>query len=230
MTSQAAGFAAQRADLDPISGPDRVMFEETGALDPNSWNLGPCERAKHEQTLALLPRARYASALEVGASNGALGRLLAPRCDRYLGIEANRRAIDIARRDVLPSMAFRFCVVPDRFPNGPFDLILLSDVLSFLGREDLERLARQAAVASPLGDIVCVNYLGPTGRELGGAQAARIFSAALGARPQQVFATGNYRVDVFPARLPVPAYARTSVDGVCAAAHDAARTPDFARP
>lgn len=197
-------------DADALCALDRELRNER---DDNSH-----ERAKHERTLALLPRARYASALEVGASTGAVGRLLAARCDRYLGIDASHRAIDIARRDVLPRMAFRFCVVPERFPDGPFDLILLSEVLHFLDRADIEALARHVSGASPFGDVVCVSYLGPTGRALDGAQAVRIFSAALGARPQRVFTISDYRIDVFPAQLPCLAYARPDADGLHAGA------------
>lgn len=184
--------------------------EELDALyerNPDPWNFraSAYEREKYLQTLASLPKQRYLSALEVGASIGVLGRLVAPRCDRYLGIDASRRAIDIARRDLPASMAFRFCVVPERFPDGPFDLILLSEVLYFLARDDIEVLASQVVAAAPQGDVVCVNYLGATDRDLDGAQAVRIFTAAFGRPPRRIFATSDYRIDVFPAPQGQPA-------------------------
>ncbi len=192
--------------------------EELDALyarNPDPWNFrdSAYERAKYAQTLDLLPRTSYASALEVGASIGVLGRMLAPRCERYLGIDASRRAIDLARADMLANMAFRFCLVPERFPDGPFDLILLSEVLYFLGREDVAALAAQVAAASPRGDVVCVNYLGATGRELDGAQAVGLFAGAFGRRPQRVFVTADYRIDVFPAPPVTLAYSRGAAGG-----------------
>ena len=55
--------------------------------DPDPWQVdSPYERRKRAVTLASLPRERYADALEVGCSVGALAVDLATRCDRLLAI------------------------------------------------------------------------------------------------------------------------------------------------
>lgn len=176
-------------------------LEALYARDPDPWNFrnSSFEAAKYGQTLAHLPRPRYRSALEVGCSIAVLGRRLAERCDLYLGIDASRRALDIAAAEPRPGMRFRRQIVPGQFPDGPFDLVLLSEVLYFLGAQDIATLALRVKAAAPRGDVLCVNTLRPTDRELDGPTAIGLFIAAFGRQPAECWATEDYRIDVFPA-------------------------------
>lgn len=85
-------------------------------------------------TLASLPRERYADALEVGCSVGALAVDLAARCDRLLAVDASRTAVDLARRrtEGLAEVDVRLARVPTQWPAGTRDLVCVSEVGYFL--------------------------------------------------------------------------------------------------
>lgn len=165
--------------------------------DPWNFLTSAYEREKYQRTMASLPRGHYRYALEVGCSIAVLGRMIAARCDHYLGVDASRRALSHAERHARPNMRFREYWLPNQFPQGDFDLVVLSEILYFLCPQDVTRLARQVSIAAPAGDILCVNMLGATDRELDGTTAVGIFGAALN-RPQVCTRmAGGYRIDVF---------------------------------
>ncbi len=162
--------------------------------DPWSFRDSPYEQAKFAATAAALPRARYAEALEIGCGNGELARHLAPRCARYVGVDAVETALQAARRAV-PGGAFHRLLLPAPLPEGAFDLIVLSEVLYFLGPKALEDLATRTA-AWPGADVVCVTWLGDTGNPMQGEEALEHFVAASGRAFARVAGTADYRIDV----------------------------------
>src|ERR1700677_2434497 len=116
-------------------------FDALYTADPDPWNFGtsPYERAKYALTLDALPKPRYRSALEVGCSIGVLTRSLASRCDAVVAIDAAPTPLVEARRRCadLPGVRFEQMFVPDEWPDGDFELILLSEVVYYLSREDV---------------------------------------------------------------------------------------------
>src|SRR5580698_8192362 len=142
-------------------------FDALYTADPDPWKFAasPYERGKYEITLDAMPKPRYRSALEVGCSIGVLTRLLASRCDAVLAIdaapaplvEATRRCAD------LPGVRFEQMFVPEQWPDGVFDLILLSEVAYYLNREDVARLAAKVTRSlAPGGSVILVHWTGPT--------------------------------------------------------------------
>jgi protein-L-isoaspartate O-methyltransferase len=123
-------------------------FDALYTADPDPWNFAasPYERAKYTLTLNAMRKPRYRLALEVGCSIGVLTRLLASRCDAVLAIDAVRTPLVQARRRCadVPSVRFEQMFVPEEWPNGVFDLILLSEVVYYLSREDVACLAAKA--------------------------------------------------------------------------------------
>lgn len=172
-----------------------------GDGDPWQFATSPYERTKYAATLAGLPRPRYRRALEIGCSIGVFTRELAGRCDAVLGLDIAAPAIEAARarcRD-LPHVACEQAIVPRDWPAGSFDLAILSEVIYFLDRADMERLAaRIADCLEPGGDIVLVHWLGETDYPLSGDEAADGFMAALGPgwTPMRQDRTAEYRLDV----------------------------------
>lgn len=103
--------------------------------DPDPWQVdSPYERRKRAVTLASLPRERYADALEVGCSVGALAVDLATRCDRLLAIDASATAYALARERTagLAHLDVRLARVPSQWPQGRRDLVCVSEVGYFL--------------------------------------------------------------------------------------------------
>ncbi len=155
-------------------------FDALYAADPDPWRFATSdyERDKYATTLRALPRQRYASALEVGCSIGVLTHALAERCDSLLAIDASATPLRAARercRD-RPSARFAEMAVPQDWPEETFDLILLSEVVYYLGAGDVARLARrvEASLVSG-GDVVLVHWTGATDYPLSGDDATAIF-------------------------------------------------------
>ena len=71
--------------------------------------------------------------------------------------------------------------VPDQWPDGAFELILLSEVVYYLSRDDVGRLA--AKVSNSLakgGSVILVHWTGPTNYPLSGDEAAALFIERIG--------------------------------------------------
>ncbi|TGD98328.1 class I SAM-dependent DNA methyltransferase [Methylobacterium nonmethylotrophicum] len=182
-------------------------FDARYAADPDPWNFAdsPYERDKYAATLAALPRPRYASALEVGCSIGVLTAALGPRCDALLALDVAEGALAQARERgrALPGLRFLRAQVPGEWPDGTFDLILLSEVVYYLDAGDVARLAGRVRTSlEPGGDVVLVHWTGETDYPLSGDEAADLFLRATRdhlAVDRQI-RTGSYRLDVLRGR------------------------------
>lgn len=181
-------------------------FDALYAGNPDPWRFetSDYERGKYAATLAALPRAHYAAALEVGCSIGVLTARLAARCDALLALDVSEAALAQARARCagLGTVRFAQVRVPGEWPPGSFDLILLSEVVYYLDRPDLEALAaRVGAALGPGGDVVLVHWTGETHYPLSGDEAAEAFiRASVGfARVLRQDRTDQYRLDVLRA-------------------------------
>ena len=149
-----------RDDTLPLSHFERIY--ERGA-DPWHFADSAYEQAKYAATLHALPRSQYCAAFEIGCSIGVLTALLADRCDALLAVEpvevALRAARDRCRNK--PWVAFRSMFVPSDWPDGQFDLIVISEVLDYIGASDLAILAERLRTSLiPGGDLILVHWLG----------------------------------------------------------------------
>ncbi|TFY89096.1 methyltransferase domain-containing protein [Pseudomonas kairouanensis] len=119
-------------------------FDElfAGNDDPWAFRQRWYERRKRALTLALLTRPRYASVFEPGCANGELSAELAPRCDRLLCCDTASAAVSLAKTRLV---GFTHAQVqqwrlPEQWPAGPFDLIVLSELCYYLDANDFNRL------------------------------------------------------------------------------------------
>ena len=140
-------------------------FERLYARRPDPWRLASSdyERAKYAATLAALPRARYARGFEIGCAIGVFTAELAARCDDLLAVDpvAEALAQARARAEGLGSVRFRRLSVPAEWPSERFDLIVLSEVIDYLGRADVVALAdRVLDTLDPGGDMILVHWVG----------------------------------------------------------------------
>ncbi len=176
------------------------------ASDPDPWRFAtsPYERGKYAATLAALPRARYRAAFEPACAIGVFTRALSERCDRLLATDLVPAAVEAARERCAgrPSVEVRQGAVPADWPEGRFDLIVLSEFLYFLASADLVALVRHVGGAiEPGGDVVLVHWLGVTDYPLSGDEAAETFirEAAPFAGVLHQARTDAYRIDVLRA-------------------------------
>lgn len=157
-----------------------AYFNAVYASDPDPWKFAssPYEKIKYAATLAALPKARYASALEIGCSIGVLTRELAARCDGLLSVDAAPATLAAARRRCAdrPNVRFEQIFAPEQWPDGVFDLILMSEVVYYMDEQDVARLASKVAQAiAPKGDVMLVHWTGMTDYPLSGDHAAEFF-------------------------------------------------------
>jgi predicted TPR repeat methyltransferase len=179
---------------------DRTYFDALYAADPDPWRFATSdyEREKYAASLAALPDPTYRSALEVGCSIGVFTRALAARCERLLALDVADAALGQARQHCSGlDVIFENRSVPDDWPQGRFDLVVLSEVLYYLDLQALARVAAQVDLSLLKGGIVLlVHYLGETDYPITGDDAAEAFIAALKYPILSQSRTDAYRLDL----------------------------------
>ncbi|WP_329318255.1 MULTISPECIES: SAM-dependent methyltransferase [unclassified Streptomyces] len=145
------------------------------AADP--WHLAErwYDRRKYNMTVAVLPRLRYLRAFEPGCSVGVLTELLAARCDRLLSTDRIASAVDAARRRTanVKHVTVRRMTVPEEWPEEPFDLVVLSELLYYFDPSTRTQLLKQSVESlEEGGHLVTVHWNHPvaehtcTGRDI----------------------------------------------------------------
>ncbi|MGJ5177491.1 class I SAM-dependent methyltransferase [Bradyrhizobium oligotrophicum] len=157
--------------------PDYFEDKYKADIDPWRFRSSAYEQEKYQATLSSLSRRRYANALEVGCSIGVLTRLLSARCAHLLAIDTSVTALEAARSVNDSNVSFRRATLPADFPDGPFDLIVLSEVLYYFAKPDLQLIAQSCrAQIAPDGEIVLCHWLGETDYPLTGIDASELFA------------------------------------------------------
>ena len=139
------------------------FYREQGE-DPWGFTDRWYEQRKRAVTLASLPRPRFRRALEVGCSVGVLTSDLAPRCDELLALDVAGAAVALARERTrgLPSVRVEQMAVPAQWPEGTFDLVVLSEVGYYLSLDELTSLCdRSIGSLSPDGVLVACHWRHP---------------------------------------------------------------------
>jgi SAM-dependent methyltransferase len=141
-------------------------FDELYARHEDPWGYTSrwYEQRKRALTLASLPEQRYGSVLEIGASIGVLAEALASRADRLLAIDVSAAAVERAALRLAPLEHVRVehHDITRGMPSGPFDLVVLSEVGYYLGRDALAAVLRSIRESlSPAGELVTVHWRHP---------------------------------------------------------------------
>ena len=114
----------------------------------------------------------------MGCSIGVLTAPLASYCDHLVALDGSETAIAEAKRQELLNVAFEVVSLPKEFPEGSFDLILLSEILYYFSATDLVRVAQLCLKAlEPGGEIILCHWLGETDYPLAGVRASELFAA-----------------------------------------------------
>lgn len=141
-------------------------FNAKYAGDDDPWDFAsdPYEREKYLTSLDELPRATYRQALEIGCSIGVFTEMLAPRCERLRAIDISNIAVQRAhaRCRHLSQVVVERCSVPEEFPEGQFDLIVLSEVGYYWSSVDLLHARHQIVEhLAPGGHLLLVHWTPP---------------------------------------------------------------------
>ncbi|WP_150955371.1 bifunctional PIG-L family deacetylase/class I SAM-dependent methyltransferase [Microbacterium testaceum] len=177
-------FIAPEEPATPAGSVGRAYFDDMYARHDDPWGFDSrwYEERKRAVLLAALPRHRYRSTLEAGCSTGALTAHLAERSDRVLAVDLAPAALERARTRLAgrEDVELRLATLPDAWPEGEFDLVVLSEVVYYWAGADLDRgLTAAAASLSADGHLVACHWRHPvaeyprTGDEVHDALAAR---------------------------------------------------------
>jgi SAM-dependent methyltransferase len=122
------------------------------------------EQRKYALSVGMLPRQRYGDAFEPGCSVGALTSMLAPRCDRLLSCDVAVAAVKTATETTasFPNVLVEHRAIPQDWPAGLFDLIVLSEFLYYFAGHDLDQVIDCAVAAlRPAGTLLAVHWRHP---------------------------------------------------------------------
>lgn len=177
-------------------------FDKVYAANADPWGFetSEYERGKYADTLHSLPRPKYNNAFEIGCSLGVLTAQLAPRCGRLLAVDGSdaplTRARELCRH--LPDVEIRQMQVPDQFPDGLFDLILISEVGYYWSPGDFQKA--QATILQrlePGGQLMLVHWTPPVhDYPLTGDEVHEAFLKLPGLKRLSGHREETYRLDV----------------------------------
>ncbi|MBO0921890.1 PIG-L family deacetylase [Cellulomonas sp. zg-ZUI222] len=145
-------------------------FDATYARHADPWGFAdrPYEARKRALTLAALPDDRYARGLEVGCAIGVLTAGLAARCDALTATDVAEAALERARERLADAPHVRLVrgalggAGDDALPDGPFDLVVLSEVGYYLSWPDLTAaLPDLLARLAPGGTVLACHWRHP---------------------------------------------------------------------
>ena len=153
-----------------------ALYRDNG--DPWNVTTSDYERRKFALTLAALPSERqFRSILDIGCSFGTLTHQLARAGDTVTAIDVSQEAIGKAREHGTGEVAFLCGEIPDDWPAGRYDLIVMSEILYFLSQDELIQTADKAMRdLSSRGLCLLVNWTGPNNLPVSGDEAARVFA------------------------------------------------------
>ncbi len=165
MESAATTVAPTQEEPSPGSTP-RQWFDDFYDRNGDPWGFDTrwYEQRKRAVLLGALPRRGYEHALELGCSTGALTAALADRCERVTAVDFAQAALDAARERIgdRESVELRQAALPAEWPDGAFDLIVLSELGYYWDAADLERaIDRMLRSLRPGGHIVACHWRHP---------------------------------------------------------------------
>ena len=134
------------------------------AEDPWGFRSRWYEQRKRDVTLAALTRPRYRRAFEPGCSIGVLTAALADRCDEVVAADVDECAVTIARSELARHGHVRIerLSVPFGWPDGMFDLVVISEVAYYLAPAELEQLLDRAVGSlAPRGTLLACHWRHP---------------------------------------------------------------------
>jgi 2-polyprenyl-3-methyl-5-hydroxy-6-metoxy-1,4-benzoquinol methylase len=133
--------------------------------------------------MASLPRAHYESAYEPGCSIGVLSEQLAQRCRKLIASDIVPELVERStlRLQTLPHVAVELRAIPEQWPEGCFDLIVLSEIAYYFDASDLEHIMTLlSASTAPGAHVIAVHWRGSTDYPLSGDGAHLIIGCTPG--------------------------------------------------
>ena len=147
----------------PRSIIDIAGFEAKFQENPDPWNYGSSrfEAFKRQILLQACGTRQYGRGLELACANGETSLLLARKCLSLLAVDGSVSAVAEAQRRTagLRHVVIAEAALPQDLPRGPFDLIVISELLYYLKSRDLDAVLRRSIAAlAPGGRLVVLHH------------------------------------------------------------------------
>lgn len=130
---------------------DRAYFDKAYANDPDPWRLRSSwyEARKRAVLLAALPKPTFRRAFEPGCATGELTVELATRARSLLALDLHFATAQTARQRLAaqPHVVVGQGEIPRDWPDGTFDLIVLSELGYYFEEADWAQVAALVANA-----------------------------------------------------------------------------------
>lgn len=185
---------------------DREYFEGLYESSSDPWNFetSDYEREKYRRTLEALGGRHFRRGLEVGASIGVFTEMLAGLCDSLLAVDVSEKAVAAARARLAGRhhVTVERKTLPEEMPEGPFDVIVASEVLYYFPREEmLAMLDGLEKILAPGGALLAVHWRRETRTyPLQGDEVHALLYAHTTLTPAASLTEPDYRLDLFEDR------------------------------
>lgn len=141
-------------------------FERLFSANPDPWAFRSrwYEKRKRELTLATLRYQRYERIFEPACANGELSVDLAKRSESLICMDTSFTAVELARERLKEQTGVEVVQgqLPRDWPEGDFDLIVLSEVGYYLTPNDWQQVIDKAKGSlTPEGSILACHWLPP---------------------------------------------------------------------
>lgn len=186
-----------------------AMYQDNS--DPWQYQTRWYEKRKRDISLAVLPQAQYANAIELGCGNGVFSELLAQRCQALLSLDGNQHAVQLAQQrlarfshvkviqglipQALNTLSPALNMANTKASNTainpssnklqpPYDLIVISEVLYYLAPADIESVITWVGQSLAInGTLFCCHWRYPIeGFEMTGETVHQRFYQVFGSK------------------------------------------------
>jgi SAM-dependent methyltransferase len=203
-----------------------AYFDDMYARSIDPWGLSHSwyERRRHSILLALLPYHRYRHAFEPGCSVGVLTEQLTYRAHHVTAIDVATAALERASRRLRAggrreqvTLLHRSIDVP--WPQGPFDLVVLSEVGYYLPADALRAvLDREVPRLMPGATVIASHWRHPVrGYPMTGDHASDVVAATRGLHLLGSYRDADVAIEVFDTTTATSVAARNKVPGALGA-------------
>jgi SAM-dependent methyltransferase len=139
-------------------------FDQLFRLNDDPWGYESVwsETRRHSLILSMLDSPTYQRAFEPGCANGVFTAQLATRAEAVLAWDGSNEAVRLATKKTkrFANVSVVHRCVPDDWPRGNFDLIVLSDFLYYLSELDIRKVAAMAMKSlSGGGFLIACNWI-----------------------------------------------------------------------
>ncbi len=159
------------------------FFDDFYARHDDPWGFETrwYEERKRAILLASLPVRALGRVLEIGCATGLITQELAARAESVLALDASTAALEAARARVGGDsvVTLQRGAIPEDWPGGAFDTIVLSEVGYYLSSADLERTAGlMASALAADGHVIACHWRHPVAEyPLSGDDVHRVLRA-----------------------------------------------------